>query len=177
MSKKSKKKSKKKEPKQFSIPTAQDLFGSSRRYKASSFLGPRINGYEFVCAFENKVPDYTTATMQRIGNRGNLTGAWGGRLINEEWVIFDNQQATVDLILLYKAVENTASVTRTTGRYFYATSREPKGDVRYHPCKRDGKLCMNAFGTNGCVKKGISTGARDYFEYCSDYQVSLIHRR
>jgi len=261
------------------MPSVQELFGSSCRYRlSSSFRGPQLEGYEFLCAFENKVHSYHTPTMQKLGNikqawhgtnkaalksiavdglltpfqrrkrdrwtsihgmfgpgiylapniekaamfawqhkhlkfvlqcyvalgkphfatqtgnyyetaemedkhsviggRGSLTGAWGGRLLNEEWVIFDNQQATVDMVLVYRCVETPKATPfrGSIGRRFYNSSREPQGVVRYHPCKRNGKLCRNAFGSGGCVEKGITTGASAFSDYCRDYQVSLIHK-
>lgn len=261
------------------IPEVRDLFGNSLRYAEVTLFGPKVYGYRQIASFQNRISNYTTATMERLGNiqqawhgtkaenlvsiahdgllvatgrssclfgrgiyfspvfakafghswgyvdghelrcilkcyvalgkvlhpkssgdqraamvdgsyhsvvaqagveikgvKGAWTGRKGGRLTtslqNEEWIIYDNEQAVANSIFVYTRDASTkkkeddpytsTSYTYRPGPYGVPQRVAVGKDRRLslHPCHRDGQVCTSAYDYSGCIvtnrKKGCT---------------------
>ena len=113
--------------------------------------------------------------------RGPLMGSWTGSLNNDEYVVYNPEQVTVDQIFMYKVGDNRK--VRGPGWLWGRTKvgRTIPSRLRSHHCKRDGTICANAIATMkgisnvmGCILPDLPGKRRDHPQFCKHFQKSLV---
>jgi len=143
------------------------------------------SGFKFLlrCLVSLGTPLYPTSTGNKrqfcgeglpydsvVANAGaQLVGSWVSNLRHAEWVVYDNQQLTVDEIYVYTRVPQSAA----RRPIYWGRSGKRAVYVLHHPCKREGKTCVYAYHYSGCIKHNKKAGCSvNGMQFCRDFRLS-----
>jgi len=165
------------------------IYTSPAIEKAAAHAGTRL-GKGFCCIFKCLValgnPHYVDCVGDYSSYRDSpiydsvvafadktITGVYSATntLRHTEWVVYNSEQVTIDKVLLYwKSPEQRPYVK---SRQQLADERA-KRHMRGHPCLRNGKICVYAYGNlqPGCIELSKKNCTEDDGKYCTSYRSS-----